>query len=106
MNDTGKKNRHMLRTMIGLFLAFIAVVALYMVLDFRQAENLAVSACGRAAVGMPLDEFLPAVSIKEYRVIKTPDGVILVPRKGMGRYSCTVSHDGRKITGAKVAFTD
>ena len=106
MNDTGKKKRPVLRTVIILFLAFIAGFAVYMVIDFRQAKNLAVEACGRAAAGMPLDDFLPAVSMKEYRMITRPDGVILVPRKGMGRFSCTVSHDGRKITGSKVAFAD
>jgi hypothetical protein len=106
MNSVGKRKGSVVRSVIGLFLTLLAVLAVYMFLDMRQAKNMAAEACGRATIGMPLDDLLPAFSKKDYRTIKGPQEIIIVPKKGMGRFNCTVSHDGRKITGSKVSFMD
>jgi len=106
MNSVGKKKRSVIRSVIGAFLALLALLAVSTLVDMRQAKNMAAEACGRAAIGMLLDDLMPAFSGKEYRTIKGPQELIIVPKKGMGRFNCTVSHDGRKITGSKVSFMD
>ncbi len=106
VKSVGKRKRSVIRSVIVLFLALIAVLVVYTVLDMRQAKNMAVEACGRAAEGMSLDDFLLVFSKKDYRIIKSPDRIIIVPKKGLGRFNCTVSHDGRKIIGSKVSFID
>jgi hypothetical protein len=102
----GKKKRLITRSVIGLFLTLFGVVVVYTLVDMRQAKNMAVEACGRAAAGMSIGDLLPAFSNKDYRIIKSSDQIIIVPKKGMGRFNCTVSHDGRKITGSKASFID
>jgi hypothetical protein len=106
MNSVGKKKRPVVRSVIGVLLALLALLAVYTLVDMRQAKNMAAEACGRATIGMPLDDLLPAISKKEYRTIKGTQEMIIVPKKGMGRFNCTVSHNGSKITGSKVSFID
>lgn len=90
-------------TLILLLFAFFAV---YFFLDMRQAKNLTADVCSRATVGMPIDDLLSTVSETEYRILKSSESIMLVSKKGMGRYHCAISHDGRKITGAKTKFAD
>jgi hypothetical protein len=71
---------------------------------------LAVDACIRATQGMPLEDFLSKFPEKDYKIIRRAEYIMIVPKRGMGRNHCTVSHDGQKITGTKtgleVYFTD
>ncbi len=94
------------RLVAALLVALVAGLAAYTALDLRRAKGLATEACARAREGMPLDEYLRAGAGADYRLIKGPQEILLVPRSGMGRYHCAVSHDGLKITGAKVNFLD
>ncbi len=72
----------------------------------RQAKHMAADVCNRAVKGMPLEDFLSAFSEKDYKIIKRPDYTIIVPKRGMGRNHCIVSHDGQKIIGSKAGFND
>jgi len=56
--------------------------------------------------GTSVEDFLANVPPEHYRIIKADDRVIIVPRAGMGRHACIVSHDGGKITGSKTGFED
>ena len=106
MESKGKRKRPVIRIVIGLFAALIAVIAVTTAVDMRRARALAVDACSRAATGLLLDDLLPAFPEKDYRKIKGPDQIILVPKKGMGRFNCTISHDGHSVTGSRVDFID
>jgi hypothetical protein len=106
MNGVNNRGMSVLRSVLGLVLTLVAVLAVYTALDMRQAKSMAMEASSRAAEGMSIDDLLPAFSEKEYRIIKSSQEIIIVPKKGLGRYHCTVSHDGRKITGSKVDFMD
>ena len=87
-------------------LLFFSIFVIYTIYDMSQAERMAADVCNRAVKGMLLEDFLSAFSEKDYKIIKRPDYTIIVPKKGMGRNHCTVSHDGQKIIGSKTGFTD
>jgi len=106
MQREEKRKRPLVRVVVGLFAAMFVVIAAYTALDMHQGKTMAAEACGRAVKGALLVELLPTFPPADYRVIKGTDKIFLVPRKGMGRYSCALSHDGRKVTGAEVTFTD
>jgi hypothetical protein len=106
-NPDDKKNKNSIaRKGIYLVILCMAVFAGYFAYDMSQAKRMAADACTRAAQGMPLEEFLSKFSEKDYRIIRSAEYLTIVPRRGMGRNSCIVSHDGRKITGAKAGFND
>ena len=86
-----------------LLLAFLTIYTFY---DMRQAKIMTADACNRAAKEMSLEDFLKTFSPKDYKIIKRPEYTIIVPKRGLGRNSCIVSHDGQKITGAKTGFKD
>lgn len=90
---------------IVLFL-LIAIPAAYTLWDMRQAKNMAADACNQAVKGKPLDEYLSVFSKKDYMIVINEKECILVPKRGMGRYQCIISHDGRIITGSKPGFLD
>ncbi len=84
----------------------IACLGLYTLYEMHQAKHLAADACGRAAAGMSLNDYLKNFSTGEFAVIRSSDSIILVPKKGMGRNSCTIAHDGQKILSSKASFAD
>jgi hypothetical protein len=88
-----------------LFLLF-AVVAVYTFWDMRQARNMAADACIQAIKGRYLDDYLSAFSKKDYKIMKNDNQVIIVPKRGMGRYRCVVDHDGQVINSSKANFFD
>ena len=104
--DTTKRTGFVVRKAMFAVLSLLAIFAIYIMYDMGQAKRMAVDACTRAAQGMPLEDFLSAISEKDYKIIKRPDYVMIVPKRGMGRNHCTVSHDGRKITGSKAGYND
>lgn len=106
MQSAGKRKRPVVRIVVGLLVALFLIIAGCIALDMRQGKAMAAAACSRAAAGSLLAELLPVFPATGYRVIKGPDKIFLVPRKGMGRFSCTLTHDGRQVTGAEVTFTD
>ncbi len=84
----------------------IAIPAGYVLWDMRQAKRMVVDACTRALKGESLEAYLSSFSKEDYRIIVNERECILVPRKGMGRYQCIITHDGRNITGSKTGFLD
>ena len=106
MKSSGKPKRSLLRILFGACAGLCAIVVAFVVMDMRQAQTMAGEACKHAAVGMPVDAFLASVPIKGFRLIQGPNQHILVPKKGMGRYNCTVDNDGLRITNAQVNLLD
>ncbi len=105
VDDTKHKNTVVRRAVYAvlLLLAFLTIYTFY---DMRQAKLMTVDACNRAAKGMPLEDFLKTFSPEDYKIIQRSEYTLIVPKRGMGRNSCTVSHEGQKITGAKTGFND
>ena len=84
----------------------VAFFVIYTIYDMRQAKHMAADVCNRAVKGMPLEDFLSKIPEKDYRIIRGAEYIMIVPKRGMGRNHCTVSHDGQKISGSKLGFTD
>lgn len=101
-----KQKSSVVRKAIYAFLLLFATFVIYTIYDMRQAKHMAVDVCKSAVKGMPLEDFLSAFSEKDYKIIKSPDYTIIVPKRGMGRNHCAVSHDGQKISGSRLGFTD
>ncbi len=101
-----KKIRPAVRRVIYGAVLLIGLSGGYFVYDLTQARQMSADACLRAKPGMPLDEFLPKFPAGDYKIIRSAEYVIIVPKRGMGRNSCLVEHDGLKITGAKTGFAD
>ena len=89
-----------------LVVLLIAIPAGYTLWDLRQAKSMAAYACGRAVKGESLDAYLSSLPRENYRIIMTDRECILVPKKGMGRCRCIVTHDGKIVTGSKTGFLD
>jgi len=104
--ETTKHTGSVVRKAIYAILSLFAILAIYIMYDMGQAKRMAADACTRATQGMPLEDFLSAISERDYKIIKRPDYAMIVPKRGMGRNHCTVSHDGRKITGSRTGFND
>ncbi len=101
-----KKKVSVVRKALYAVLLLAGFFALYTIYDIRQAKHMAAEACSRAVPGTLLSDFLPGIAEKEFRIIRSSGSTVLVPRKGMGRNSCTVLLDGQKILNAKTSFTD
>ena len=84
----------------------MAVFAGYFAYDMSQAKRMATDACIRATQGMPLEDYLSKFPEKDYKIIRRAEYIMIVPKRGMGRNHCTVSHDGQKIIGSKTGFND
>lgn len=101
-----KQNSSVLRKAIYAGLLLLAFFMIYFVYDLIQAKRLAADACKHATEGKPLEDFLSEFSEKDYKIIRGADYIMLVPKRGMGRNHCTVTHDGQNITGSKAGFND
>ena len=84
----------------------VTTLVIYFTFDLHQAEKMAAAVCESARQGSAVENFAAGLSPDSYRIIKTDNRVIIVPRAGMGRHACTVFHDGKKITGSKNGFSD
>ena len=84
----------------------MAVFAGYFAYDMSQAKHMAADACIRATQGMSLEDFLSNLPEKDYKIIRRAEYIMIVPKRGMGRNHCIVSHDGQKIIGSKTGFND
>jgi hypothetical protein len=91
---------------IYLIILCVAVLAGYFAYDMIQAKRMAADVCTGAVQGMLLEDFLSKLPEKDYRIIRRDKYLTIVPKKGMGRNSCTVMHDGRQVTGSKTGFND
>ena len=106
-NPDDKKNKNsIVRKGIYLIILCMAVFSGYFAYDMSQAKHMAADACIRATQGMSLEDFLSNFSEKDYKIIRRTKYIIIVPKRGMGRNYCTVSHDGQKIIGSKTGFND
>jgi len=103
--DTKKRRALILKTIYG-FIFGMAIFAGWFFYDISQAKRQAADACRLAKPGMSLEDYLAQFGQKDYIVIRRADNVMIVPKRGMGRNHCMVSHDGRNITAAKTGFTD
>jgi hypothetical protein len=101
-----EKIRPVVRKIAYVIALLVGLSAGYFVYDMGQAKRMAADACGRAAAGMPLEEYLSKFSSEDYKIIWGAESIIIVPKRGMGRNHCTVTHNGRSITGAKTGFMD
>ncbi|MEW6672969.1 MAG: hypothetical protein AB1427_14785 [Thermodesulfobacteriota bacterium] len=103
----GKKSK---RSVFGKGISLIILLAVffagYAVYEMSRAERMAEDACKLATPGTPLEDFLLKFSEMDYRIIRNAEYVVIVPKKGMGRNHCTITHDGLKITGAKAGYAD
>ena len=106
MEGRKRLKRSKLRVIFGVIAGLCAVMFAFIVADMQQAQAMAGELCKRAIAGMPVIDFLPLAPERDFRRIMGRDQYILVARKGMGRYNCTVDHDGSRITGAQVNFLD
>lgn len=105
--DREKQKRFVVRKVayvVLLLLVFCATT--YTAYGLIQARRMAADVCRRAATGMTLDHFLAQLHPDDYRIIKGKYYIMVVPKKGMGRSSCTISHNGQKIIEAKTGFND
>ncbi|MRR18010.1 MAG: hypothetical protein EG826_16300 [Deltaproteobacteria bacterium] len=101
-----RKLKSSVRLIIYGVVLLIGLAAGYFVYDQHQARQTAARACAEAKPGMPLADYLSKFSEADYKVIRKPDVIIIVPKEGLGRNHCIVAHDGRKITQAKTGFAD
>lgn len=106
LSDAAERKRPFIRIAIYAVLLILALLMLYTMYDLIQARQMSADACNRAKEGMSLGDFLTSLSPEEYKIIKRPREVMIVPKRGMGRNHCVVYHDGEKITGSKAGFTD
>jgi len=105
--DTAAQKRRAIFKKITYGIIFIvALAAGYFSYDLNRAARLAADACKRATPGTDIAPYLAQFDEKDYRIIRRADTAVIVPRNAMGRSSCTVSHDGLKITGAKAGLRD
>jgi hypothetical protein len=104
--DDKKNKKSIVRKGIYLIILCMAVFAGYFAYDMRQAKHMAADACIRATQGMPLEDFLSKFPENDYKIIRRTEYIMIVPKRGMGRNYCTVSHDGRIIIGSKTGFND
>lgn len=101
-----RKIRSSVRLAIYGIVLLIGLAAGYFIYDLSQARQMAADACRLAAPGMPIEEFLLKIPATDYKIIRSSQSLLIVPKRGMGRNHCTVAHDGRIITGAKAGFND
>ncbi|MDP2854739.1 MAG: hypothetical protein Q8O28_10920 [Smithellaceae bacterium] len=102
----GKKLRPFVRGIIIAMALLAGLMVGYFVYDLNQARHLAADACRQATSGMPLEEFLSRFSKEDYKIIRSSEYALIVPKRGLGRNHCAVIHDGRTITGAKPGYVD
>lgn len=84
----------------------VGLAAGYFVFDLSQARQMAASACRLATPGMPLEEFLLKFPEADYKIVKSPEQVLVVPKRGMGRSHCVVAHSAGFIKDAKTDSAD
>ena len=101
-----RKIRPLVRGMIYGIVLLIGLAAGYFIYDLSQARQMAAGACRLATPGMLIEEFLSKVPETDYKIIRSSESLLIVPKRGMGRNHCIVAHDGRIITGAKAGFND
>ena len=101
-----QKKSSIVRKGIYLIISFVAMSAGYSTYDMSQAKRMSADACISATQGKPLEDFLSKFTEKDYKIVRRVRYLTIVPKRGMGRNSCTVEHDGRIITGSKTGFND
>lgn len=84
----------------------VGLLAGYFIYDLSQARHLSADACRQAISGMPVESFLLKFPKEDYKISRSFDSILIVPKRGMGRNHCAVGHDGRIITGAKAGWVD
>lgn len=106
-SNPDKKNKSsIVRKGIYLIILCIAVFSGYFAYNMSLSKRMVADACISATQGMPLEEFLLKFSENDYKIIRRTEYIMIVPKRGMGRNHCTVSHDGQKIIGSKTGFND
>jgi hypothetical protein len=101
-----QKRRTIFKKVTYAIITVVALAAGYFSYDLNRAARLAADACSKAKPGTLLAPYLAQFGEKDYRIIRRADSAVIVPRNALGRSSCTVSHDGQTITGAKAGLRD
>ncbi|PKN70101.1 MAG: hypothetical protein CVU54_06830 [Deltaproteobacteria bacterium HGW-Deltaproteobacteria-12] len=84
----------------------IGLVVGYVIYDLSRAGRMAAGACRLATPGIPVEELLFKFPEADYKIIRGAEYALIVPKRGMGRNSCMITHDGRTISSAKTGFAD
>ncbi|MEE9910521.1 MAG: hypothetical protein K4571_02255 [Deltaproteobacteria bacterium] len=101
-----QKIRPVVRRIIYGMALLVGLSAGYFIYDLSSAKQMAAGACRLAAAGLPVEQFLLKFPEADYKIIRGADYVLIVPKRGLGRNHCQVTHDGRVLTGAKTGFAD
>jgi uncharacterized protein YneF (UPF0154 family) len=101
-----QKIRPVVRWILYGMVLLVGLSAGYFIYDLSSAKQMAANACRFTTAGMPVGEFLLKFPESDYKIIRGSESITIVPKRGMGRNSCIVAHDGRIITGAKSGFAD
>ena len=104
--DDTKTKSSLVRQGVYLVIFFVTLFAGYFAYDVSQAKRMADDACIGAIQGKPLEDYSSKFPAKDYRIVRGSKYVMIVPKRGMGRNSCTVFHDGEKIIGSKTEYID
>ncbi|PKN20866.1 MAG: hypothetical protein CVU71_03555 [Deltaproteobacteria bacterium HGW-Deltaproteobacteria-6] len=106
VKSDNRKIRPLVRKTAYAMALLISLSAGYFVYEMSQAKRMAADACGMARAGMPVEEYLSKLSGEDYKIIRGSETITIVPKRGLGRNNCTLTHDGRNMTGAKTGFID
>lgn len=94
--------RKLRRAIVYLIIAMLA----YAAWDLYHARSLVSDACARAQKGQPVADFTATLNRSDFKIVTAQDQTIVVARAGLGRYFCSITHDGTKIDRASVKFID
>ncbi len=106
LKSDDKRIKPVIRIIIYGIVLIAGLLAGYFIYDATQAGRMAADACDSAEAGQPVEEYLSKLSKEDYRIIRRSETIMIVPKRGMGRNYCTITHDGRIITGAETGFMD
>lgn len=101
-----QKIRPVVRRILYGIVLLVGLSAGYFIYDLSSAKQMAADACRLATAGMPVEAFLLKFPEADYKIIRGSETITIVPKRGMGRNSCIVAHDGHNIMAAKTGFTD
>lgn len=92
---------------IILFAGFLLLAAAaYTGYDLSQARSMVAQVCSRAHPGTLVSAFLSTIDQGAFKVIAAEHRTVIVSRSGMGRYHCTITHNGTTISNAAPGFLD
>ncbi len=101
-----------MKKLVTVLLVIVAAIAAYSAFSWFHAKNAVKGYCGEMRAGTSLDTARSEAARRGLRFFESQrDGqgryTAMVTRSGaMGRYVCTVTHDGKQVTRAGMDFHD